>query len=138
MQLLSLTVLLAILPSCLATACTDSTAEVYTIPGSDSGGSGGGSSGGGSSSDPCATQCGNDVACYQSCAAIIAEGECNALALIDGGECTAEDDGLTKKMKARSTLDCSSSETCYTLDGTYLACLNVDTGMSHAALVYFI
>jgi hypothetical protein len=61
------------------------------------------------------------------CEAIVAEGQCNSLSLIDDTDTTCVQ--KLKMLKRAVDLDCTSSEGCFTfLDNSQL-CLNQATGM---------
>ena len=110
------------------------------------GSSGGSSSGGDSITDICA-QFKNDAAEYQACTESALSGQCNAVGCPDSTDITGstddlisspgddlissgsdDDSGLIKKLRARDTLTCSSSETCYQHPDNSLLCYNPATG----------
>lgn len=61
------------------------------------------------------------------CEAIVAEGQCNALSLIDDTDTTCVQ--KLKMLKRAADLDCTSSEGCFTFLDNSLLCLNQATGM---------
>jgi hypothetical protein len=129
---------LAILPFGLATDCTSSNAISW--PTSDDPSSSNSNSGS-SSDDPCSEVCGNDLTCLQVCLGIAAEGECNSIALIDGSDCVSSgdddpDDLIKRRMKARTTLSCTSSESCFMYTDGSLLCINIDTGMNFSLSIF--
>ncbi|GAB7332648.1 hypothetical protein MBLNU13_g04408t2 [Cladosporium sp. NU13] len=63
------------------------------------------------------------------CEAIVAEGQCNALSLIDDTDTTCVQ--KLKMLKRAVNLDCTSSEGCFTFLDNSLLCLNQATGDYH-------
>jgi hypothetical protein len=103
--------LLAILPSSLATACTSSNAIV--VPTSSDSTDIGSDSGYSSvySNQACQNECENEPffsSCYNQC----------VLGQIG-----------RRSLEARDTLSCTSSETCYIYGNSLLICLDANTGM---------
>lgn len=123
------TTLLALVPFTVATTCSKSTSEPwsnYRPSGSVTNPltafcasicSGDASCLANCNDDPCKDKCGEDPTCYQSCAEIAQEGQCNSVGC-PGGE----------RLKKRVIpLDCTDSETCYQFtDGSFL-CLDPST-----------
>ncbi|KFY21590.1 hypothetical protein V493_07274 [Pseudogymnoascus sp. VKM F-4281 (FW-2241)] len=106
---------LAILPSALAIECTFTNA----IDVSSVGGSGGGSSG---DSSTCLGLCGTDATCLELC-----EGNAAAIGAI---KVSNDETARNSNVVRRATLDCTSSETCFT-DQSLLLCLDPVTGTFH-------
>ena len=69
------------------------------------------------------TTCDGDIGCE----AIVAEGQCNALSLIDDTDTTCVE--KLKMLKRAVDLDCTSSESCFFFLDNSLLCLNQATGM---------
>ena len=61
------------------------------------------------------------------CESIVAEGQCNALSLIDDTDTTCVQ--KLKMLKRAVDLDCTSSEECFTFLDNSLLCLNQATGI---------
>jgi len=60
------------------------------------------------------------------CEAIVAEGQCNSLSLIDSTDTTCVE--ALKKLKRAVDLDCTSSEKCFFFLDNSLLCLNQASG----------
>ncbi|KAG9240566.1 hypothetical protein BJ878DRAFT_281084 [Calycina marina] len=149
MKLSQLVLGLALLPFISATACTSSTAYVWPTSsdisdgsdgsdGSDSGNTVG--AGDGSRGSDCDSSCSGDTACITNCLALEQEGQCNALAIIDGGDCVDSSSDLSDPSDLirraisqsnplhRRALDCSAEQTCYAYTDGTLMCIDWNSG----------
>lgn len=112
-----------------ASSCTSDVALAwpFTPDDSDNGGSDDGPVGtntnnGGSSGD-----CNGDINCEAINAGIAAEGQCNALGLVDDSDTTCAE--KLKLLKRTVNLDCTGSEKCYAFLDDSLLCMVPGTGM---------
>lgn len=74
------------------------------------------------------TSCDDDVNCAAITAGIAAEGQCNALGLIDDSTCVKKLKLLKRSMKRTVNLDCDSNEGCYAFLDDSLLCMDPETG----------
>lgn len=133
-------VVLATLPSVLATTCKTSGAKSWPVGNNFAGApftSSTSAYGGAQDVAGCASYCKQDQACVTGCLDIIMQGQCNA---VGGSACDGLDDDagtgggsnladdFIKKLKARATLDCTSDETCYEYTDGSLLCVDLNTG----------
>lgn len=70
------------------------------------------------------TTCNGD----QTCEALVAEGQCNSLSLIDDEDTTCVE--KLKMLKRAVNLDCTSNEKCFFFVDNSLLCLDQATGKS--------
>jgi hypothetical protein len=96
---------LAILPFCIATACTSSNAIAW--PTSDDFSNN--NSNFGSSGDACPGLCGNRIDCLDLC--------------------YGNPSMIGREIKERTTLSCTGSETCFSYTDGSFACIDLNTGM---------
>ncbi|PBP23978.1 hypothetical protein BUE80_DR005202 [Diplocarpon rosae] len=134
-------IVLAILPFGMATSCTISGAEEWPTNSDFTGApflSNSGAFGGAQDVAGCASYCKQDQSCVTQCLALIMQGQCNAV----GGSACDESTGVgssipnpaddfIKKSRKRTTLDCTSSETCFQYTDGSLLCVDLGTGLYH-------
>jgi len=69
------------------------------------------------------TSCDGD----ETCEALVAEGQCNSLSLIDDSDTTCVE--KLKRLKRAVDLDCTTNEECFFFLDNSLLCLDQTTGM---------